>query len=310
MYNKSKRIMFLAIAVLLVAVLVVGCGQRDAVEPEPTMDFEAFRASVDANQVIAELEGTTLTYGEMFEQLEAEDILQPGIADYAVEDMDMLAGYAEQLVIRKQIFEEAETAGFQYDQTVLDEEMQNVLAQYPDLTEQEQAKLRSLLNHYITITEYLNDQVSEEDARAFYEENPGEFTTASVRHILIAFEGRSEEEALELANSLTERIRAGEDMAELAEEYTEDPGSQDAGGLYENQPVMLWVPEFKEAALTFELNTVGDPVRTEFGYHVMRVEERNVTAFEQVEGMIKDSRASEVFMEYLDAAQGKVTVNL
>lgn len=58
------------------------------------------------------------------------------------------------------------------------------------------------------------------------------------------------------------------------QKYSEDPGSAEKGGLYENTPVSTWVEAFKEAAKTLPLNKISDPVETEYGYHIMKVEAR------------------------------------
>lgn len=294
---------------MLILTLAVGCGKKDPVEPE-AMTFEEFVASVDGNKVVAELEGTTLTYNELFELLEAHNILEEGAAEVTVSNNEMLTEYASQIVMRKKIYEDAQTAGFVADDEAINVEMLMVEMQFPDLTEAELDKVRNFLAFFNTISEYLNELVTEEEAREFYSENEEQFVKVSVRHILIKADQRTDEEALALANELTNRIRQGEDMAALATEHTEDPGSADNGGLYEDAVVVNWVEEFKEAALNFELNVVGDPVKTVHGYHVIRVENRSVTPFDQIIDMIKDSLASGKFWEYMDELEGKVKVTL
>jgi len=302
---------------------LVGCGNKDENgqgvnnpqdgqnSQQEQVSLEEFRTQVDANKVIATLEGTELTYGELIEQLEAEDILQPGIAAYALSNKDeVLENYAKQLVIRKDIYNQGVALNITANTQAIDEEINNIKAMDASLTDAQLEKIKGLFSYYDVITATLNQKVTDESALEVYNQKPADFTTASVRHILVQFEGRTEEEAKTLADELADRIRNGEDMADLAAEHTDDPGSKDTGGLYENQPVMMWVDEFKQAALDFELNVVGDPVKTTYGYHVIRVEDRNLPAFDDIKDMIKDSLAAENFAEYIEGIQDKVTTNL
>ena len=315
------RILLIGLMTLVVMSLaLVGCGNDDENEKDNNkgqdaqqdqITIEEFRAEVDVDKVIAELEETKITYGELIDQLEAEDIIQPGIAAYALSNKDaVLADYAKQLVIRKDIYNQGVALNVTANTQAIDEEINYIKTMSADLTEAQLEKIKGLFSYYDIITSTLNQKVTDESALEVYNQKPADFTTASVRHILVQFEGRTEEEAKTLADELTDRIRQGEDMADLATEHTDDPGSKDTGGLYENQPVMMWVDEFKQAALDFELNVVGDPVKTTYGYHVMRVEDRIVPAFDEIKDMIKESLAAEDFEAYVASIQDKVAVNL
>lgn len=88
-------------------------------------------------------------------------------------------------------------------------------------------------------------------------------------------EPRTEEEALALAKELVERLRAGEDFAELAREYSDDPGSKESGGDLGWFGRGRMVPEFEEAAFSLEPGEISDPVKTMFGYHIIQVLEKD-----------------------------------
>jgi parvulin-like peptidyl-prolyl isomerase len=88
---------------------------------------------------------------------------------------------------------------------------------------------------------------------------------ATVAHILVPTE--------EEANQVIERLNAGEDFAALAAELSQDPGSKDNGGVYEDVPKGQFVPEF-EQAMFVDLEpgeTTETPVQSQFGYHVIRL---------------------------------------
>lgn len=96
-----------------------------------------------------------------------------------------------------------------------------------------------------------------------------------VRHILIKpSEIMTDDEAKELAANLKSRTLAGEDFAELAREYSEDIGSaQEGGDLGWTSPGQM-VPEFEATMRATEIGEISDPVRSQFGWHVLEVTDR------------------------------------
>ncbi len=98
---------------------------------------------------------------------------------------------------------------------------------------------------------------------------------AKVRHILIKpSEIMTDEQARELALDLKSRVLAGADFGELAREYSEDIGSaQEGGDLGWTSPGQM-VPEFEAAAANTEVGEISDPVRTQFGWHILQVTDR------------------------------------
>jgi parvulin-like peptidyl-prolyl isomerase len=113
----------------------------------------------------------------------------------------------------------------------------------------------------------------------------------NVRHILIlvdetaqpleadpeddANEVLDDAEALALIEDLRQRILAGEDFADLAREYSDDPGSGMQGGDLGWVGRGAFVPEFEEAAFALPIGELSEPVRTDFGYHLIEVVERD-----------------------------------
>ena len=124
--------------------------------------------------------------------------------------------------------------------------------------------------------------LSDEDLEAFYEaekaREPQRFNAPERRragHILITVGGGADEAAARATiDALKARIDAGEDFAEVAKEASQDPGSaRDGGDLGWVEPGMM-VPAFDEALFAIgEAGQVVGPVRTEFGFHLIRLEE-------------------------------------
>jgi len=100
-------------------------------------------------------------------------------------------------------------------------------------------------------------------------------TQTKARHILIKpSEIMTDSQARELIAKLRARILAGEDFSELAREYSEDIGSaQEGGELGWTNPGQM-VPEFEAAMARTAVDQISDPVRTQFGWHIVKVEGR------------------------------------
>lgn len=123
--------------------------------------------------------------------------------------------------------------------------------------------------------------VTEEDLRAFYDmefsRDPQMFSAPEqrrARHILIAIDDDTDEaQALEKARALTERVRGGEDFAEVAREASDDSGSAELGGDLDWVERDMMVAPFEEALFAMEVGEISDPVLSPFGYHVIKLEE-------------------------------------
>ncbi|BFN36317.1 peptidylprolyl isomerase [Fidelibacter multiformis] len=135
--------------------------------------------------------------------------------------------------------------------------------------------------------------VPEEVLREAYKEP----VSASVRHILLSTQGQNPEEKAETRKKMEgilKRARSGEDFSELAEEYSEDPGSKEQGGLYENFSRGQMVPAFDEAAFSEPVGSITDIVETQFGYHIIKILDRKseTRPFEEVRDSLRANELS------------------
>lgn len=117
--------------------------------------------------------------------------------------------------------------------------------------------------------------------REAYEARRDEFDRPEevrARHILVKVEqGAPEEEvaaAREKIRAIRERLVQGADFAEVAREVSEDPGSQERGGDLGFFPRDRMLPAFEQAAFSLEPGVLSEPVRSGFGFHLIRVEEK------------------------------------
>jgi peptidyl-prolyl cis-trans isomerase D len=119
-------------------------------------------------------------------------------------------------------------------------------------------------------------EYTEDDLRGYYEENLSRFITneeRKSRHILIAIdEDTTEEDALETILNVQERL-ISDSFEAVAKEFSDDPGSAELGGDLGWVEPGLFVPEFDKVLFSLEVNELSDPVKTEFGYHLIRLDE-------------------------------------
>lgn len=116
-------------------------------------------------------------------------------------------------------------------------------------------------------------KVTEEEMKAFFEENKEDFAQeeqVKARHILVATEKEAQE--------IKDKLAKGEDFAALAKEYSTDDSTKNNGGQlgFFNRGDM--VPEFEKAAFALAVGEISAPVKTEYGYHLIKVEEKKEAA--------------------------------
>jgi peptidyl-prolyl cis-trans isomerase C len=146
----------------------------------------------------------------------------------------------------------------------------------------------------LTYAQIIKDnKPSEEDLRKYYQDHQAEFEQVHARHILIRFQGSSlplkagqkdltDAEALAKAQALRQKIQGGEDFAKLATQESDDAGSAAKGGDLGTFRHGQMVPSFEQVAFALKPGEVSEPVRTPFGYHVIKVESKDAKSFEEV----------------------------
>lgn len=164
--------------------------------------------------------------------------------------------------------------------------------------------------------------VTEEDAKAYYEEHPKEFETPEqlrASHILIAPDPNADPNeakvvAKEKAQRLLQEIKDGADFAELAKEHSSCTSAPDGGDL-KFFPRGQMVKPFEDAAFAMEPNQVSDVVESKFGYHIIKVTDHKdvaVIPLEEAEAGIlqklADEKRSAITQAYLQSLRDEATI--
>jgi parvulin-like peptidyl-prolyl isomerase len=201
---------------------------------------------------------------------------------------DMYMQNARNLGEKELLMEAADEAGVNVSDTEIDSilDMQYKRAggedKYMDFLQKSNLTMdyvKGEISDGIKIQKYLDDklapdiEVTDQDIQDYYNQDK----TATVRHILLSTQGKSEAEKEEIHKKMEDilkRARAGEDFAKLAEKYSDDPGSAKNGGLIENFSRGQMVPPFEKAAFSVPVGEISDIIETRYGYHILKVVDR------------------------------------
>jgi peptidyl-prolyl cis-trans isomerase D len=135
-------------------------------------------------------------------------------------------------------------------------------------------------------------KVDDEQLKTYYEEQktktPERFTQPEqrrVRHILLQVTDPKDDAAAKAkAESILKRAQSGEDFSKLAKEFSQDTGSAQQGGDLGWSERKVWVAPFADAAFSMKEGEIRGPVKTQFGYHILKldgIQPTNVKSFEQ-----------------------------
>ena len=161
-----------------------------------------------------------------------------------------------------------------------------------------------LLDEYIAVE--TKKQVTLDAMKKLYEESIKSVTPeqeARARHILVETEDE--------AKAIAKRVKGGEDFAKVAGEVSKDPGSGKEGGDLGWFTKDRMVPEFSEAAFKMKPGEVSEPVKSQFGWHVIKLEEtraKPLPSFDEVKDQVEQYLTRKVQNDIVVAlrAKGKV----
>ena len=237
------------------------------------------------DKVVAKVNGNTITEADMrFANAEIgaqlgdipENVKRRALAEYLIDN----ALFAEAAVAAK-------------------------IAADPAFEEQMQYVRRRLLREQY-FEKQLKGAISEADAKKIYDQRVAQLKSedeVAARHILVDNE--------EKAKELLAKIKAGGDFAALAKENSADTGSKEQGGLLGYFGRGQMVPEFEKAAFTMTKGQVSEPVKTNFGWHIIKLEDRRrkpPPSFDEVKETILNSLAVLKAQEEVAALRKKADV--
>lgn len=181
-----------------------------------------------------------------------------------------------------------------------------------------------LMKEQLLASEVANsEQQSVDDAaiKKYYDEHPAEFEQVKARHILIrsgvpastqpGAKPVTDEEAKAKIEAVRKRIVDGkEDFAKVAKEVSDDKHSGEEGGELGTFGHGMMVPQFEQAAFALKPGEISQPVKTQFGYHLIEVEEKTKQPFDQVKDELKQKLGPEKVDQLVNELKKKNKVEL
>ncbi len=318
----NRKIIGAALLSLFVGTATVGCDQSsktaetekakteepktdDKKEEAKTDTAEAAKMPFEATGPVAKVDGAEISAAAFNEEVARMAKMVPALPAAQIEQYK---GKVLDNVISKHIIEKEVAKN---NITVPDEEVQKELNQFKErleaagpggmamflqrtgTTEKElEEGLREALELKQLLAKNHDVEVTEADARKNYEENQARFqrpAQTKASHILLKVDANADEAKVEevrkKAEEIAKKAKAKDaDFAALAREHSEGPSAPNGGDLGAF-PKGKMVPEFDKVAWELEPGKVSDPVKTQFGWHIIKVSERNeagAVPFEEV----------------------------
>lgn len=247
---------------------------------------------MDKDKILAEVNGKKITGVDYNLFI---DSLNPQLKQYFGGD-ELNKDVVNELVYQALLYEDAMEKGMDKE----DEFLQVV----------EKTK-ESMLKTYALGKLLATAEVKDEDVKKFYEENKDAFKqpeSTDASHILVEEEDKARE--------IYGKIQNGEDFEELAKEFSTCPSKEKGGNLGTFTKGQM-VKEFEDAVFENEVGTITEPVKTQFGYHIIKINEKNDAkelAFDEVKDKIVEQvrrqKEQELYNEKITELKDKYEVKM
>lgn len=156
----------------------------------------------------------------------------------------------------------------------------------------------SLIVNKVSEELFKDINITDEDINKYYEEHKDSFGEANAEHILVSDEAKAKE--------IKERLMAGEDFATVAKETSEEPAAQESGGdlgviKYDST---TYDADFLAGLKTLKEGEISDPVKTQFGYHIIRAtkvkQETLDEAKEEIKTTLENEKKNEIYTSTIE----------
>jgi len=256
--------------------------------------FSTHGIAADKNAVLAEVGGKKLEAKVLEEQIAN---LPPQMQMMLVQNPQIKKQFVERWVDTNLLALEAQKTKLDQDPAV-----KNKL---------DEAKTFILAQEYVMKEIEKKINVTDAEVKAYFEKNKAEFSepeSVKASHILVKVPQDADEKAWKDAEAkikdIKKKLDGGADFAKLAQEMSDDPGSKAKGGDLGFFSKGRMVPEFEAAAFALKPGEVSQPVKTPFGYHLIKVVEKkdaHEKSFDEVKDQVKQNLLNQKRREALDA---------
>jgi foldase protein PrsA len=291
----KKTALLLVVMILSISVVLNGCG---FIKKNPQADAATVVATIGEEKI------SKAQFNQMFDIFKVQYEQQYG-ADIWNKDVDgrkyidvMKEKVLDMLVDIKVQEQEAAKAGI----TATDDEINAEVEKARNYFDSEE-KFNEFLTSQKMTMEYLKDSirkdilvnklkekltvnaaVTDEDVAAYYASNQSQFMSIKASHILMKDEAKAKE--------VLEKAKSGENFNDLAVQYSEDPSAKENKGELGYFRKGDMVSEFETAAFALQTGQISNLVKTDFGYHIIKMEDKKIDKLEDVAAELKNSLLS------------------
>ena len=315
MIRVKKTTLLLAVMIISISLILNGCS---FVKKNPQADAETVVASVGGEKIMK------TEFNQLFEmfKLQYEQQYGSSIWDQDVEGrkyIDVMKEKVLDMLVDIKVQElEATKTGITATEDEINAEVEKAKKYFDN-----EEKFNEYLTSQKMTIEYLRDtirkdilisklqekltadvSVTDEDVAAYYASNQNQFMSIKASHIL-----KSDEEA---AKKILERVKSGEDFNELAYQESEDPSAKENKGDLGYFRKGEMVEAFETAAFALRTGEISNLVKTDYGYHIIKVEDKKIDKLEDVAADLKISltqdKKNNVYQSLLEDMRTKADI--
>ncbi|WP_456364189.1 peptidylprolyl isomerase [Priestia aryabhattai] len=238
------------------------------------------------NDTLVETQSGNITKNDLYNKM--AETSGPSVLEQLIEEKVLRNHYS---VTNKEVEAELKKAKEQFS---TDEEFKSALENIGLKNESALKKQIELsLLQQKAVTEGVDK--SEKKLKAYYEKHKEDYETAKASHILVQDE--------KAAKEIKKKLDNGGDFSKLAKEYSIDTATASKGGELGEFKRSDMVSEFSEAAFSIKLNTISDVIKTDYGYHIIKVTERTQKTFKQAKDEVEKAYLTEHAKSFQDVIQ-------
>lgn len=296
MFSRKYKVLLVSLTLVVLAIFIAGCG---VVRVNPEVDNSTVVAKVSGEQIKKEEFNKTFTiFKAQYEQQFGTDVWEQEVdgrkfGDVAREKLlDMLIDEKLQMkkaselgiaVTDEEVNIEIENAKKYFDTE--DKFNEFLKGQSMDLDYFKQSVKKEITIN--KIVEKLTDKVAvtDEEVKAYYDTHQDEFISVKASQILL--------DTKEEAEKMLQRAKAGENFNELAKQNSKDPSAKENSGELGYFRHGDMVEPFEKAAFAMKPGEISDVVQTDFGFHIIKLEDSKLDKLEDVKEQLKGSMLSD-----------------
>lgn len=250
--------------------------------------------SLAEEKIVAKIGESKVTLTEVMSMYKEYVASQPSLKDKKFEDLEK---NLQEFMVKSYI-----------NKKLLDQEVKNSKVEDSAVYKEKLANIKGQLANHLFIENYVKTKVSENEIKSEFDKLKKELSgkeEVKVSHILV----EKEEKAKEIKSKLDK----GASFSELAKESSIDEVSKINGGTLEYFSKNQMVPEFDEKAFALKKGQISEPVKTQFGWHIIKVEDKRavkVPSYEEAKPAIQNKLNSSAVEELIEELNKKNNVKI